>query len=495
MNLFTVCAVVSLAFLAAAPVAATADEPSSARTRPAQARALELLQALTSYDLATTREFVEQSVSPAALATRPVEAWVWPLIDEERKIRGGSFVRWDHVSDTEARLVYRNELFGRVEMIGVTIEPSSPHRIIDWTAPAPLPSDAVAPKSDQELAARLHAFAQRMADHDFFSGTVLIAKDGEAILARAYGLAERNFKVPNRLDTKMKMASINKMFTAVAIGQLVDQGKVTLDDFLATYVPGAPGADRVRVRHLLSHTSGIGDLDYVQTVWHTSPDDLRDLDSFMKIADTSAPKTEPGTVWEYNNLGYFYLGKVIEKVSGEDYYRYIENRVFKPAGMINSSCPQFDAALANMSYPYEVRFDLGAPAYFNTMVMDGARGGPDGCAVSTVEDLARFARALRNGTLLQPATFQRFTTAIPETGSRSWGLGFYRRKLGKSDIVTIGHGGNSIGVCTQFGMFEHDGIPWTFAILSNSGLRACYPLVAETKELLAQRLTARETSP
>lgn len=387
------------------------------------------------------------------------------------------------MSDTEATLVYRNDLFDRLEMIGVKIEPASPHRIVDWTKPKELPSTVPPPRTDEELAARLHAFAQRMADYDFFSGTVLIVKGDRPILARAYGLAERNFAVPNRLDSRMLTASITKMFTAVAIGQLADQGKLSIDDPLSRYVPDAPGAARVRIRHLLSHTSGIGDVDYAQTVWHTNPNDLRDLDAWIEVAEKAPPKSEPGTTWEYNNLGYLYLGKVIAKVSGEDYYSYVQNRVFEPAGMINSTCPHFDAVVPNMAYPYELEFSFGAPTYFNTLLKDGARGGADGCAVSTVEDLARFARALRAGTLLRPETFREFTKVVPETASRLWGLGFYNRKLGTSDIVTVGHGGNSMGVCTQFAMFDHQGIPWTFAILSNSGLRACNPLVKETKEL------------
>lgn len=488
-------AALALALLTTAPAAsaqATKAGGSSASTtaqlKPSQTRALELLQVLNSFDLAMTTKFVEQSFSPEALEKMRVRHRVWWMMLAERQIRGASFVRWQSVTDTVAKLVYRNDLLDRLETIEVKIEPASPHRIVSWTAPKALPSINPPPKSDQELAARLHAFAQRMADFDFFSGTVLITKGDEPVLAKAYGLAERNFNVANRLDTKFRAASINKMFTAVAIGQLVDQGKVSLEDPLSKFVPDAPGAGRVTIRHLLSHTSGITVPDD-DDLLATSPSTLRDLDSWINLTKKKELTTEPGKSFQYNNLGFSYLGKVIEKVSGENYYRFMQEHVFNRAGMIDTSCPHYDTPVDNMSYPYEIEFDLGVPTYVNMMVKGGARPPASGCAVTTVADMARFARALHAGKLLTPATLREFTKVVSETGDRLWGLGFYTTKLGRSEIATVGHGGNSFGVCTQFGMFDHQGIPWTFTILSNSGLLACNPMVSELNELLAQRLT------
>lgn len=468
-------------------LAQQASTPPAVEATPAQRRAIELLNALTSYDLATSKRFIEQSFSPDTLAKRPLDAWLGQMLAEELKIRGGSFVGWQNISDTEAQLVFRNELFDRLEVVGVEVEPVSPHRIIDWTPPKPLPSNTPPPKTDQELATRLHSFAQRLAHHDFFSGTVLIARGDTPILAQAYGLAERNFRVPNRLDTKMRTASLTKPFTAVAIGQLVDQGKLSLEDPVSKFLPDVPGGDKVLIRHLLNHTSAIGDWA-LDTFWSKNPIDFRDLNDWIEISDEAPPKNEPGTSFEYNNLAYLYLGKIIEKLSGRDYYSYVEDQVFKRAGMINTACPHMDAAVPKMAYPYGIEFELGEPTYVNMMLRDGARGGSEGCAVTTVGDMLRFANALRADTLLKPQTLVQFTTPSPETGSRLWGLGFYTRKLGQSDIMTIGHGGNSAGTCTQFAMFEHEGVPWTYVVLSNSGLRACRPMVSEISDQLAQRL-------
>jgi CubicO group peptidase (beta-lactamase class C family) len=475
---------------AASPQAPRAEVPSTSSTaqlQPSQTRALELLQALKSYDLATARKFIEQSFSPEALAKMPVGHRVWYMMQDVRRIRDASFVRWESVTDTQAKLAYRNGLLYRIETIGVQIEPASPHRIVSWTGPSPVPSTAPPPKSDRELAARLNAFAQRMADYDFFSGTVLITKADKPVLAKAYGLAERNFKVANRLDTKMRAASISKMFTAVAVGQLVDQGKLSLEDPLSKFVPDAPGAGRVTIRHLLSHTSGITVPDD-DDIFATSPSTLRNLDDWINLTKNRELTTEPGKSFQYNNLGFVYLGKVIEKIAGEDYYDFVQKNVFRPAGMINTSCPHLDVPVDRLAYPYETEFDLGAPTFVNMMVKGGARIGPSGCAVTTVEDMARFAQALRDGKLLKPETLREFTKVVSDTG-RLWGLGFYSTKLGQTEILTVGHGGNSFGVCAQFGMFKHQGIPWTFTILSNSGLLACNPMVSETTRLLGQRLT------
>lgn len=478
--------------LVARPASSSAGRtaaPADSRIGPAQQRALALLEALKSPDANVVKDFLAHNLPPEALKEKKEQQWISSLLAETIKLRGGSFVRWEKVGDTEAQLVYRNDLFDRLETTGVTVEPAAPHRITGWSKPKPLPSNTPAPRNDEELAARLDAFARRMEKHDFFSGTILIERGDTLVLAKAYGLAERNMRAPNHLDTKMKLASITKLFTAVAIGQLVEQGKVSLDDPITKYVPDVAGGDRVRIRHLLSHTSALGDIDYGKA-WEMSPFDLRTLDDWIKVSDMRPPAREPGTSWEYSNLGYTYLGKVIEAASGQDYYSYLTDHVFKPAGMVNSGVWGVDYVIPNLAHTYEMEFDLGAGQYRNVTLRDGARGPSSGGAISTVEDLARFARALRTGVLLKPATFRQFTTPLPETGKKLWGLGFYNAKLGNSEIMGVGHGGNLMGTCTEFLMFEHQGTPWTITVLSNSGLRACYPMFGEMETLLGQMLTS-----
>lgn len=459
----------------------------SAELRPAQRRASELLDALNSRDRAVLRSFVEQSFSAEALQERPVEDQVGQLLNVADETRAPTFIRWETAGENEAKIVYRNDLFGRPQSITVKIEPAAPYKILSWTTPKNVPEPVSAPTSDEEVARRLHAFAERMAAHDFFSGVVLISRGDEPILERAYGLAERNFDVPNRTDTKFLLASITKLFTAVAIGQLVEQGKVSLDDTLAKFVPEAAGGDRVRIKHLLSHTSGIGDIA-TETFHRTHPADMRTIAEVIELADHAPPRFEPGTDWEYNNLGYLYLGRVIEAASGQNYYDYVAENVFSPAEMSSTGFWDLDYVIPKKAYPYERDFGIGTLDYRNMLLLGVVKGMPFGSATGIVGDLKRFAAALRDGTLLRPETLAEFRKVVPGSGRRNWGLGFRTRKLAGSDIVTTGHSGNSVGTCTDFLMFDHRGTPWTIVVLSNSGISACIPLVREASALLVQRL-------
>ncbi|MGQ0643686.1 MAG: serine hydrolase domain-containing protein [Gemmatimonadaceae bacterium] len=173
--------------------------------------------------------------------------------------------------------------------------------------------------------AELKAHVERLAQADSFSGAVLIAKDGKTLWSAAYGIADKNFNVPNKVDTKFNLGSMNKMVTAVAIAQLVERGVLSFDDPVSKWVPGGlkgDAGDKVRIKHLLSHTSGLG--SYFVDEWDTaSRARFRSVDDFMTFANKEELQFEPGTRWAYNNTGMLVAGKVIEAATKQSYFDYV----------------------------------------------------------------------------------------------------------------------------------------------------------------------------
>ena len=161
-------------------------------------------------------------------------------------------------------------------------------------------------------------------------------KDDKPIFEKAYGLANKETNTPNKTDTKFNLGSINKIFTRIAIGQLVQQGKISFDDKLGKYLPDYPNkdaAEKVTIRHLVTMKSGIGDF-FGDKFTAMPKDKLRKNSDFIPLFADKPLAFEPGTNEQYSNGGYILLGAIIEKVSGKSYYDYVRENIFKPAGMI-----------------------------------------------------------------------------------------------------------------------------------------------------------------
>ena len=157
------------------------------------------------------------------------------------------------------------------------------------------------------------------------------------IFAEAYGLADREHRIPNSLNTRFRIGSMNKMFTAVAVLQLVTAGKLKLDDPLIKYLPDYPNrelASKVTISQLLSHTGGTG--DFFGPQFSARRLEFRTHEDYIKLFGNRPVAFEPGSRFEYSNYGFIILGAVIEKVSGESYYDYVHDHVYNPAGMIST---------------------------------------------------------------------------------------------------------------------------------------------------------------
>jgi CubicO group peptidase (beta-lactamase class C family) len=341
----------------------------------------------------------------------------------------------------------------------------------------------LAPQTTQQaIVSELKAHVERLAQADSFSGAVLIAKDGKMLWSGAFGIADKNFGVPNKIDTKFNLGSMNKMFTAVAIAQLVERGVLSFDDPVSKWIPGAlkgDAGDKVRIKHLLSHTSGLG--SYFTDEWaNTSRASYRSVDDFMKLAQKESLQFEPGSRWAYSNTGMLVAGKVIEAAAKQDYFDYIREHIYKPAGMINSDAYELDLVTPNLAVGYQREVTNNGPRWRNNIFMHVIKGGPAGGGYSTVEDLLHFDTALRSGKLVGLSYLKTLTTAKPELNSPNYGFGFGIFEGGK----IVGHSGGFPGISANLDMFLTSG--YTVAVLSNYG-GGSMPVVRKARSLLAQQ--------
>jgi CubicO group peptidase (beta-lactamase class C family) len=348
-------------------------------------------------------------------------------------------------------------------------------------APAPAPDAPTRRPSEAEIVEQLRGYVERLAKRDAFSGTVLLAKRGTPLYQAAFGEANKDFAVPNTIDTKFNLGSMNKMFTGVSVMQLLEAGKLSLDDSLGKFLPaGAMKPEvlsKVRIKHLLSHTSGLG--SYFTPEWGRQSRALwRSVDDWMGLVKNESLQFEPGTRWAYSNTGMLVLGKVIEVASGQDYFAYVREHIAKPAGMTSTDAYELDRVNRNLAVGYEREGeDANGPIYRNNIFQHVIRGGPAGGGYSTVGDLTRFAEALKSGKLVKPESMRLLTTPKPELGSPEYGFGFGVEAGGH----VVGHSGGFPGINSQLDIYV--GEEYTLAVMANYG-GAAEPVIEKARTLL-----------
>jgi len=327
-------------------------------------------------------------------------------------------------------------------------------------------------QSESEVVRALQQNAAEQAAADRFAGAIAIAKHDRVIFSEAYGLADRKKRLANTLDTRFRIGSMNKMFTAVAILQLAQAGKVKLTAPLGTYLTDYPNKDvasQVTLHHLLTHTGGTGDIFGPQ--FEAKRLELRTLGDYVGLYGARGLEFEPGTRWAYSNYGYLILGVVIERVTGGSYYDYVKQHVYEPAGMAATGSQPESEQVPGRSVGYTKHAagsfgppDAAAPWHPNTETLP-YRGTSAGGGYSTVGDLVRFADALMTHRLLN----QEYTTLLvtgkvntPLPGSR-YAYGFLSST--EHGVRTIGHGGGAPG---QNGdLIIHPDSGYVVVVLSN----------------------------
>jgi CubicO group peptidase (beta-lactamase class C family) len=460
---------------------------------PAGRRAAEALAILTDADEATTRAYVENSFAPEFRDAFPVEEHLRIHAEAREEFGGFEVVAVRESRPESITLVVRARKTGALRLLSLRTQPAPPHRI-DGLGIRPLsPADEVEPPeipdetvSDPELEAMLGAYLDRLVAADAFSGAVLVARAGEPVFERAAGEASKSYGIPNRLDTKFNLGSMNKMFTAVSIAQLVEAGTLDWGDPIGKWLgpewvhPDV--ARKVRIRHLLSHTSGLGSY-FDEAFMRSSRALYRDLDAYQPIVREDTLAFEPGTDWRYSNTGFLLLGVIVEKASGQSYYDYVREHVYAPAGMKDTDAYEVDAVVPNLAQGYEREQTAEGVVWRSNVFEHVVRGGPAGGGYSTAPDLLAFAAALRDGRLLRPETLELLTTPKPDLASPDYGFGFGQWEGGR----LYGHTGGFPGISAALMIDRVSGD--VVVVLGNYG-RVAMP-VAET----ARRLLAAGRSP
>jgi CubicO group peptidase (beta-lactamase class C family) len=428
----------------------------------------ELVRVMNSRDGATMRRFVDERFVNEGPNSVPAEQRVERLSRIVANLGRQTVRSVDATKPREVAGLTQSERTETWSRMTVFLNEASPARILRvGFFPAPAPDAPTQRPSDAELVAQLKGYVERLASRDVFSGTVLLAKKGVPLYQAAFGEANKDFGVKNTLDTKFNLGSMNKMFTAVSVMQLVEAGKLSLDDTLGKFLPaGAMKPEvlaKVRVKHLLSHTSGLG--SYFTPEWDRQSRALwRSVDDWMALIKNDTLQFEPGTRWSYSNTGMLVLGKVIEVASGQDYFAYVREHVAKPAGMTSTDAYELDRVNRNLAVGYEHEGeDANGPIYRNNIFQHVIRGGPAGGGYSTVGDLTRFAEALKAGKLVSQASVRTLTTPKPELSSPEYGFGFVIDKGGK----VVGHSGGFPGINSQLDIYV--GEDYTLAVMSNYG--------------------------
>lgn len=379
---------------------------------------------------------------------------------------------------------------GRLVLFVLAADPAQPGKLghaelfpmDDPTVYAGWPKTAVSHAQMKQL---IHAALDRLVRADDFSGCVTVADGGETVFDECRGLAERNFDVPVDHQTRFRVASVGKMFTAVAIGQLVEAGKLSWDSTLAQLVPEYPdhaAAKKITVWELLHHTSGLG--DFFVPAFFEHREKYIDPADYLGLIARQPKSGEPGKGFNYSNAGYVLLGRIIENVSHEGYFDYIQHHVFAPAGMRSSGFNTLDEVTPKLAVGYFHESPFSTKWKANWMKIP-FKGSPAGDAYSTNADLLRFAAALRSGKLLKQATLaEMFKDPVP-MGPGAIKAGFGERLSHGRHIR--GHQGGIEGETTDLAMiWETRG---AVALTSNEGQSQTWLLAEKIADLLAAEAT------
>ena len=366
-------------------------------------RVIQYFKAFNDPDEQTLKGFFENNIAADSLKQRPVE----PRLAFHKKVKS-DFGKID-LASVVAVTAEQIKVIGRAAngaMISYTFALSPTDQkfvslgIEPMGEPAAQPSgpQVPAPKTAAELATSVGALFDELAKTDRFSGVVLVAKDGIPVFTKAWGLADAAKNIANRPDTKFNLGSINKLFTRIAIGQLVKSGKLSFSDPLIKVLPDYPNksvAEKITIGQIVSMTSGLGDF-FNENYWPSDHSKIRSLRDYVPLFVNQPLEFEPGTKNRYSNAGYLVLGLVIEKLTGESYYDYVRKNVFKPAGMIDTDSYEIDKLPPNTAIGYMKK---GTPSRVPNTGAQPARGSSAGGGYSTAPDLLRLAAALKDGKL------------------------------------------------------------------------------------------------
>jgi CubicO group peptidase (beta-lactamase class C family) len=412
--------------------------------QPARAQFRALLAAFNTNDADALVRFLNENVSVQWLG-RPSNDDALRLLKQtggfellELEERGPNELKgWVRARDSDALMA-----------VSFFVESEPPHRIslysFSWGSP---PGQYFPARLSEPVAIRaIRAEAAGRGAAEKFSGALLVARGPEVLVRGAYGMADRQARRENREDTRFRISSVTKMFTAVAVLRLAQEGKVRLDQPIGKYLPEIAGKPlaRATLHQLLTHTSGAGDIfgtDY--TLHHL---ELRSLADYVKRFAGNAPLAPPGRRYQYSHYGYLLLGRLVEVVSRRSYYDYVHDVVFVPANMSRTGFEPEDAPVERAEI---YQRPAGSRLWIDARYALDYRGTSATDAYSTLDDLHRFVLALRNQHLLD----ERHTQLMLNSKYEIWkGNDYGYGTMIQSYPWTgrwIGHAGESTGMDAQ----------------------------------------------
>ena len=435
--LFACCAWLALV---ASAVSVEAPQKSAA-----EARFEALLQVLSAAPEAR-RAFVRDNFTQAAIERRGIDGLA-DFLTRMREDIGSNPPQ--SVKVLPDRIEARFAGHGGTLLLTVRLGPA-PDAKLDGFMIGPDEPAAAAPPAPVAAAELPQAIAAVMQQHaKDFSGAVIVAKDGAPIFAQAYGEADRYSHRANTLDTPFNLASCNKMFTALVIGKLVEQGKLDWHDKVGKFLPDWPQAevrDNVTIEHLLTHTSGLG--EYWGAQYDAQRMRLDSVTRYAALITGDKPAAEPGKQFRYSNNGFVLLGLIAEKVSGRDYYALVRDIVYKPAGMQHSDHYDPHEASSGRAVGYE----QGGRSNTEHLAV---RGSPAGGGYASANDLLKFALALQQGKIVKRETLQQMTSRHSQMGQDAgYGYGF---GVFQDRERHFGHNGGAPGISSSIEIFPESG--------------------------------------
>ena len=287
--------------------------------------------------------------------------------------------------------------------------------------------------------------------YKLFNGSVLVAENGKVIYKKGLGMANMEWNIPNTSETKFRLASITKQFTAMAVLQLVAQGKIKIDGKISDYLPDYRKdiGEKVTVHQLLNHTSGIPSYTGIPGFFQDVSRNPFKVEDFVKKYASKDLEFEPGSKFSYNNSGYFLLGAIIEKVTGKPYEQVLKEQIFDPIGMKNTGYDHFDQLIQHRATGYQRTAD----GYINAPYLDMSIPYAAGSLYSTVEDLYLWDQALYGDSLLSGE----FKTLMFKPNLENYAYGWSIRKASFDDkIPVITHNGGINGFSTTIVRFPAD---------------------------------------
>lgn len=444
-----------------------------------------LINAINTNDPVSVREFIRSAFAGRFLVMIPLEEHVEILLDIYNQTGGISFHSCrSYVPERrdEAVIILKDVNFDSWRAFVVRFASEDDNRILGLQF-----TDARTPSDVQEVSLnekgvieKIRSIVDRLIKRKVFSGSILVAKGSTVLFSATAGEASRRFHVANNIDTKFNLGSMNKMFTSVAIMQLVEQGKIHLDDPLSRYLDETwlpkDVTDKITIHHLLTHTSGLGSyfnrkyMEGSRALW-------RSLDDYKSLIRDDRPAFDPGSRFQYSNTGMFLLGVVIEKATGKSYFDHVRESIYVPAEMKNTDCYEMDDPVENLAIGYSP--DRSSPyGWKNNLYLHVIKGGPAGGGFSTVGDLCRFAQAVLDGRLVSEGSLKNMWTDHSRA-SYGYGFGVEDTALGK----IVGHSGGFDGINSNLDIFVDAG--YIVAVMSNISNGAS-PLARKIKTLLVQ---------